>query len=93
MTLPHWQAYLRHARAYAPIAPDPEKGRLEVAYAENTLGTLAEAEARFEDALTHFEEAAATYRNIEMAPGAEAILSFADTLLWIANAEAELGHP
>lgn len=92
-TLPHWQAYLRHAEAYAPIAPDPEKGRLEIAYAENNLGSLAEAETRFEEALAHFEKAETTYRGIDMASDADALLSLADTLLWIANAEAELGRP
>lgn len=91
--LPHWQAYLRHALAYAPIAPDPLKGRLEIAYAENNLGALAEAETRFEDALGHFERAAALYQGFGSAPGDAFTLSHANTLSWIANAEAELGRP
>lgn len=92
-TRPHWQAYLRHAQAYAAIAPDRVKGRLEIAYAENNLGSLAEAEARFEDALAHFHEAAAAYRAMGLDPRDDHSLSYANTLSWIANVEAELGRP
>ncbi len=92
-TLPHWQAYLRHAEAYAPIAPDQVKGKLEIAYAENNLGALAEAETRFEDALAHFAKAEALYRDFGSEPGDDITLSHANTLSWIANAEAELGRP
>jgi tetratricopeptide (TPR) repeat protein len=92
-TLPHWQAYLRHAEAYAPIAPDPEKGKLEIAYAESNLGTLAEAETRFEDALDHFRKAAAVYRDIDGAQGEDQSLSYANTVSWMATVEAEMGRP
>lgn len=92
-TLPHWQAYLRHAEAYAPIAPDPGGARREIADAETNLGALAEAEARFTDALNHFEQALAYYPEINSTPGGDDVLPYADTLLWIANAESELGRP
>jgi tetratricopeptide (TPR) repeat protein len=92
-TRPHWQAYLRHAQSYATIAPDRVKGQLEVAYAENNLGSLAEAETRFEEALGHLQKAAAVYRGMDSAPGTDESLNYANTMSWMANVEAELGRP
>jgi eukaryotic-like serine/threonine-protein kinase len=92
-TLPHWQAYLRHARAYSELSKDPLKGRLEVVYAETNLGVLADAEARFEDALEHFEHASELYRLSGMGPDGPMTMDWAEILAWIASVEGELGRP
>lgn len=87
-----WLHYMHHARLFNQLTNDTTRGRQEMGYAYNNLGTLAEARGQLEDALDYFQQSVATSRDLLNLEDIDTILDLANKLSWRGRVESALGQ-
>lgn len=88
----HWQNYLHHARLFAELTDDARRGREELAYAYNNLGTLAEARNDLDSAREFLGQSVAMKRELARNDDVDSVLDLANALSWTARVESTLGY-
>lgn len=89
----HWQRYLKEAKTFAAATDDHARGRQEVAYALNNLGSTLLAQERTEEALAYFRQAAQIREENLSSDADPQVVDLVDSLSWLANAQEQLGRP
>ncbi|WP_421131887.1 winged helix-turn-helix domain-containing protein [Alteromonas sp. A079] len=87
------QQYLTLSKALLSLLPDDADAVLEVAYAYNSLGSLAYKEYNFNVALAHFQQSL-SYKEKYAAKAQDTILAetyIADTYSWVASSQLNQG--
>jgi eukaryotic-like serine/threonine-protein kinase len=88
----HWLQYMHHARLFAELTTDKRRGREEMTYAYNNLGTLAEARNQLAKARNYFQQTIAMRREmVGHDSDIESIINLANALSWSARVESALG--
>jgi tetratricopeptide (TPR) repeat protein len=89
----YWLEYMHHAhvfsrtdRRYPPRTPG------ELGYANNNLGTLAEARGELEDAFVYFSESADLQRTLLDPEDISTVVNLANSLSWQARVASALGQ-
>ncbi len=88
----HWQRYMRDAHLFAELTDDHRRGLREMAYANNNLGTLAEASNQLEGAREHFSQSVEVARQLLLPGDMESVFSLANAHSWMARVESALGN-
>ena len=85
--------YLDLSRKMVTLAPDDSYARLEVAYANSSLGSTEMKLMRFDDALVHFQAALDERLSLDVKDDIVTLTDIADTRSWIASTYLYLGKP
>jgi eukaryotic-like serine/threonine-protein kinase len=88
----HWLDYMHHARLFAELTDDEQRGRTEESYAYNNLGTLSEARGQLDDALKWLQQSVATSRELLDPEDIDTVIDLANKLSWRARVESALGY-
>lgn len=88
------EKYMQYSRELVRRAPDSAKYRMELAYAHNNLGSVANAQGHPREALSEFKQAAAIGEaELKSRPGdADLISDVAEMWSWISSAQKNLGQ-
>ena len=90
----HWQQYLNHSETLAARDGMNASYRLEVAFANNNLGTLSSASGDLDQAIGYFTSSEFVVRQLVTEDPENAMLleTHAQVLAWVASAEFESGR-
>lgn len=88
----YWQRYMHHAQLFADLTDERRRGQLELAYAYNNLGTLAEARNRLDSAREYFSRSVEMWRELAEPDEVDSVLDLASALSWAARVESAQGR-